>query len=134
MKIRVPGDAAEAFFFTGAHIAERRREGDVWTIRFQGEQTGDYALGVQATIPAPADKDDAERFHFRLPAVVPLDTARWSGVWAVEANTDTEIGFHADGRERGGHPPRARAGGLPAPAAGDRRVRVPGQRRGGSGD
>ena len=43
----------------------------MWTIRFQGEQTGDYALGVQATIPTPADEDDAQRFHFRLPAIVP---------------------------------------------------------------
>ena len=97
VKVRVPADVADAFFFTGAHVAERRREGDVWTIHFQGEQTGDYVLGVQATIPTPADKDDAERFHFRLPTISPLDTARSSGEWAVEANTDTEISFHAVG-------------------------------------
>ena len=97
VKIRVPRDSADAFFFTGEHIAERRLDGDVWTVRFQGEQSGDYALGVQATIPAPADKDDAQRFHFHLPAVAPLDTARWSGAWAVEANTDTEIRFATTG-------------------------------------
>ncbi len=101
VKIRVAADTADAFFFTGAHIAERRREGDVWTIRFQGEQTGDYVLGVQATIPAPADSGDAERFHFRLPTVAPLETARWSGEWAVEANTDTEIGFRVAGASEG---------------------------------
>ena len=97
VKIRGPLASADAFFFTGANIAERRREGDVWTIRFQGEQRGDYALGMQATIPAPADATDPQRFHFRLPAVVPLDTARWSGTWAVEADTDTEIRFAMTG-------------------------------------
>ena len=97
VKIRVPRASADAFFFTGAHIAERRLDGDVWTIRFQGEQSGHYALGVQATIPAPADPGDAQRFHFRLPTVVPLETARWSGAWAVEANTDTEIRFVTTG-------------------------------------
>ncbi len=97
VKVRVPAESADAFFFSGDHIAERRRDGDVWTIRFQGEQSGAYALGVQATIPAPADPADPARFHFRLPAIVPLDTARWSGEWAVEANVDTEIRFTASG-------------------------------------
>ena len=97
VQIRVPRESADAFFFTGEHIAERRLDGDVWTIRFQGEQSGHYALGVQATIPTPADPGDAQRFHFRLPAVVPLETARWSGAWAVEANTDTEIRFATTG-------------------------------------
>ncbi len=93
VKIRVPTDLAEAFFFTGEHIAERRREGGVWTVQFQGPQSGDYSLGVRATIPSPADRNDAQRFHFQLPAVVPLECARWSGAWSVEANTDTEIRF-----------------------------------------
>ncbi len=97
VKVRVPRESADAFLFTGEHIAERRRDDDVWTIRFQSEQSGDYVLGVQATIPAPADEADKQRFHFRLPAVVPLESAHWSGAWAVEANTDTEIGFAATG-------------------------------------
>ena len=97
IQVRVPREWGDAFFFTGQHIAERRRDDDVWTIRFQGEQSGDYTLGIQATIPAPADKDNAQRFHFRLPAVVPLESARWSGAWAVEANTDTEIHFATTG-------------------------------------
>ncbi len=65
VKIRVPHEAVDAFFFTGPNIAEHKREGDIWTIRFEGEQTGDYVLGVRGAIPVPADKDDSERFDFK---------------------------------------------------------------------
>src|SRR6185436_19001432 len=44
VKIRVPKDLAQNFHFEGPQIAERALDGDVWTVTFQKELTGAYAL------------------------------------------------------------------------------------------
>ncbi len=98
VRIRVPKELAANFNFDGPQIAERNLAGDIWTIVFQKELTGGYALKVTAQVPVAMAKDAAEsRFTVALPVIAPLDVVRASGVWAVEANTETEITFDAKG-------------------------------------
>jgi hypothetical protein len=102
IRIRVPGEIAKEFHFDGPGIAERGLEDDVWTITFQKELTGSYALAITAQAPiarkAP-DGDNAKGYSFaaRVPVISPLDVVRASGLWAIEANTETEIRFDAPG-------------------------------------
>ena len=98
VRIRVPKALAANFHFDGPQIAERSLADDIWTITFQKELTGGYALKVTAQVPIAAAKDATEsRFTVAVPLIAPLDVVRASGVWAVEANTETEITFDAKG-------------------------------------
>jgi len=98
VRIRVPKELAANFNFDGAQIAERSLADDIWTIVFQKELTGSYALKLTAQVPVAMAKDAAEaRFTVAVPVIAPLDVARASGVWAVEANSETEITFDAKG-------------------------------------
>ena len=98
VRIRVPKELAANFNFDGPQIAERNLAGDIWTIVFQKELTGGYALKITAQVPVAMVKDAAEsRFTVAVPVIAPLDVVRASGVWAVEANTETEITFEARG-------------------------------------
>ena len=56
---RVPEKLAQNFHFDGPQIAERNLAGDIWTIVFQKELTGSYALKITAQVPVekPAAKD-----------------------------------------------------------------------------
>ena len=95
VRVQVPAALAQNFHFDGPQIAERALAGDTWTITFQKELTGTYELGITAQIPIA--KQDAARFQIAVPVITPLDVQRSSGVWAVEANTETEITFTAKG-------------------------------------
>ena len=98
VRIRVPKALAANFNFDGPQIAERNLADDIWTIVFQKELTGGYALKITAQVPVAMTKDAAEsRFTVAVPVIAPLDVVRASGVWAVEANTETEITFDARG-------------------------------------
>jgi hypothetical protein len=108
VRLRVPKDLAQNFHFEGPQIAERTLADDVWTVTFQKELTGAYALGITAQIPVEkmkgrstaGDGSEAARgysFEVRVPVISPLDVVRASGLWAVEANTETEITFDARG-------------------------------------
>jgi hypothetical protein len=103
VRLRVPRELAANFHFDGPQIAERTLNGDVWTITFQKELTGAYALAITAQVPVPklpgAGADTAHGYSFavKVPVITPLDVARVSGLWAVEANTETEISFDAPG-------------------------------------
>ena len=98
VRIRVPKALAANFNFDGPQIAERNLADDIWTIVFQKELTGGYALKITAQVPVAMAKDAAEsRFTVAVPVIAPLDVVRASGVWAVEANTETEITFDAKG-------------------------------------
>ena len=110
MRIRVPKDTAANFHFDGPQIAERNLAGDIWTIVFQKELTGSYAMKITGqvavertgSVSKPSDGADAgsekeSRFEIAVPVIAPLDVVRTSGVWAIEANTETEIIFAAKG-------------------------------------
>ncbi len=108
VKLRVPKDIAQNFHFDGPQIAERALEGDVWTISFQKELTGAYALGITAQVPVAKRAANGNgsgnggsgkgySFSARVPVIAPLEVVRASGLWAVEANTETEITFEARG-------------------------------------
>ncbi|MEA3213467.1 MAG: hypothetical protein QOE70_6524 [Chthoniobacter sp.] len=97
VRVKVPEKIAANFYFDGPQIAERNLAGDTWTIVFQKELTGAYALEVTAQVPVekPPVADTEARFTIDVPVITPLDVQRVSGVWAVEANTETEITFTA---------------------------------------
>jgi len=102
VRLRVPKEFAPDFHFEGASIAERALVDDVWTITFQKELTGAYALAISAQVPIvrkAGDGDAAKGWSFaaRVPVISPLDVVRASGLWAIEANTETEIHFDAAG-------------------------------------
>ena len=98
VRVRVPKALAANFYFDGPQIAERNRADDIWTIVFQKELTGGYALKITAQVPVAMGNDATEaRFSVAIPVIAPLDVVRASGVWAVEANTETEITFDAKG-------------------------------------
>ena len=101
VKLRVPKDIAHNFQFEGPQIAERSLADDVWTITFQKELTGPYALGITAQVPVAKQgaQDGGKGYSFAatVPVIAPLDVVRSSGLWAVEANTETEIRFDARG-------------------------------------
>ncbi len=101
VRLRVPAGIAANFQFDGPQIAERTLAQDVWTITFQKELTGPYALNITAQVPVPkvaeTGKGHGYSFAVKVPVIAPLDVARASGLWAVEANTETEIGFDAPG-------------------------------------
>ena len=101
VKLRVPKDIAQNFHFEGPQIAERALNGDVWTVTFQKELTGAYALGITAQVPVAKQgaQDGGKGYSFAatVPVIAPLDVVRSSGLWAVEANTETEIRFDARG-------------------------------------
>lgn len=103
VKIRVPKDLAQNFHFEGPQIAERALDGDVWTVTFQKELTGAYALSITAQVPVAKQVGDGKNgakgysFGVKVPVISPLDVVRASGLWAVEANTETEIRFDARG-------------------------------------
>ncbi len=98
VRIRVPKELAASFNFDGPQIAERNLADDIWTIVFQKELTGGYALKITVQVPVAMAKDAAEsRFTVAVPVIAALNVARASGVWAVEANTETEISFDAKG-------------------------------------
>lgn len=94
LRVKVSAEAAAEFYFDGPEIAERNRNGDTWTILLQKETVGNYALKFHAVIPF---KMEQASFQTEIPRVEPLDVKQQSGVWAVEANTATEINFKADG-------------------------------------
>ncbi len=110
VRIQVPEKLAQNFHFDGPQIAERNLVGDTWTVVFQKELTGNYALKLSAQVPlekvggrpasgdGPGAAEEKEsRFSIAVPVITPLDVVRTSGVWAVEANTETEITFAAKG-------------------------------------
>jgi len=110
VRIRVPKAIAANFHFDGPQIAERNLADDIWTIVFQKELTGDYAMKITGqvavektgSVPKPGDGADAgsekeSRFEIAVPVIAPLDVVRTSGVWVIEANTETEITFAAKG-------------------------------------
>jgi len=109
VRVQVPEKLARSFYFDGPQIAERNLNGDIWTIVFQKELTGSYGLAVTAQVPVetagppgaagagPGAAAAESQFQAAVPLIVPLDVARTSGVWAVEANTETEIQFEAKG-------------------------------------
>ncbi len=100
VRVRTPGAHAAQFHFDGAGIAERNLEGDVWTITFQKDQIGAYPMKVAVQTPISLtrnESDDSARFAVDVPAFEPLDVQRMSAVWAVEANTETEIEVKAPG-------------------------------------
>jgi len=94
LRIKVPAESAEQFYFDGAQIAERNRDGDTWTVFLQKETSGNYTLKFHAVIPFDETKAN---FHVDIPDVSPLDVRQQSGTWAVEANTATEISFKTSG-------------------------------------
>ena len=95
VKLRVPRDIAQNFHFEGPQIAERALVDDVWTVTFQKELTGAYALSIAAQVPVAkqAAQGGGKGYSFtaKVPVISPLDVVRSSGLWAVEANTETEI-------------------------------------------
>jgi len=101
VKIRVPKEFAHNFQFEAAPIAERTLEEDVWTLTFQKELTGSHTIAITAQIPVTKKREEAAgksySFEARVPAITPLDAVRTSGIWAVEANTETEITFETKG-------------------------------------
>jgi hypothetical protein len=99
VRIRVPQDIAQNFHFDGPQIAERALEDGVWTITFQKELTGAYALSITAQVPVAKQAEEGKGYSFavKVPVISPLDVVRASGLWAVEANTETEIRFDARG-------------------------------------
>jgi hypothetical protein len=108
VRIRVPKEIAANFHFDGPQIAERNLAGDVWTIVFQKELAGNYAMKITGqvavertgSVSKPGDGADTgsekeSRFEIAVPVIAPLDVVRTSGVWVIEANTETEITFAA---------------------------------------
>ncbi len=94
-RVKVPKETAEQFYFDGDGIAERKLDGDTWTITLQKETLGHYALKVNAMLPFTRGAD--AKFEIAAPTLVPLDVQRERGTWVVEANTDTEIAFQTSG-------------------------------------
>ncbi len=94
-RVKVPKESAAQFYFDGEQIAERKLDGDTWTITLQKETLGRYALKVSAMLPFARGAD--AKFEIGVPAIVPLDVQRERGTWVVEANTDTEITFEPVG-------------------------------------
>ena len=99
VRLRVPAALAPNFHFEGPQIAERNLAGDVWTIVFQKELTGSYDLEITAQVPVVKAAAAGAETHFAVtvPTIEALDVARSSGVWAIEANTETEIIFATKG-------------------------------------
>ncbi len=91
VRVRVPEASASQFYFEGPQIAERNLTGGMWTITFQKELTGPYNLDVTAQTAITRAADDPSKFSVEVPNIEPLDVQRLDGVWAVEANTETEI-------------------------------------------
>jgi len=97
VRVRVPAAIAAQFNFEGPQIAERKLDGDTWSISFQKEITGQYRLALSVQAPVTRGAADESRFTVEAPRIVPLDVQRVSGTWAVEANTETEISFSNTG-------------------------------------
>lgn len=97
VRLKVPEKQAALFHFEGPQIAERKLDGDIWTLTFQKEITGNYALGITAQLPVFKDAKDSARFTAEVPMITPLDCQRVRGHWAIEANTETEISVKAEG-------------------------------------
>ena len=94
LRVKVPAQSADQFYFDGAQIAERNRDGDTWTIVLQKEILGAYPLKFHAVIPYDAKPAN---FHVDVPDLEPIDVKQQSGTWAIEADTSTEISFKTSG-------------------------------------
>ncbi len=99
VRIRVPAAIASQFYFDGPQIAERNLIGDVWSIVFQKELTGGYLMSVTAQAPSTQaeQKGEESRFTVEVPEIEPLNVMRTSGIWAIEANTETDIDITSQG-------------------------------------
>ena len=97
VRIQVPAPLAAQFNFEGPQIAERKLDGDIWSISFQKELAGHYQLSVSVQAPVTRNAADESRFSAEVPRIAPLGVQRTGGTWAIEANTETEISFAAAG-------------------------------------
>lgn len=88
-RIKIP--QADLFHVDGPGIAERKCDGDIWTITFQKELLGAAALRVSGQIPLE------KGVPATVPMIEPLEAPRFAGTWAVEANPGTEIHFEEAG-------------------------------------
>ncbi|MEZ5301044.1 MAG: hypothetical protein R3F11_10390 [Verrucomicrobiales bacterium] len=112
LTVALPAAAAEHLHFDSPLIAERSLDeaAGAWTLTFHDEIAGFQVLPFRlslpfaegSTDPAPAaeegDADSAERrFRADVPPFAIAEAKRISGTWWVEANTDTEVSFEAEG-------------------------------------
>ena len=115
--VRVAPDVAEHLRFESPLIAEKKLDeaSGRWTLTFHQEPVGDQRLRFHMSVPyaeqgenAEANGDDdgeaeaeddakSRRFETDVPVLAVEGVQRLSGQWLVEANTDTELSFEAQG-------------------------------------
>ena len=112
--VQVAPEVAEYLRFESPLIAEKKldEESGQWTLTFHQEPIGDQRLRFHMSVPygdddgeasenGEAASDDARerRFATDVPVLSVEGVQRISGQWLVEANTDTELSFEAQGMD-----------------------------------
>ncbi|MFT5467992.1 MAG: hypothetical protein ACI8UO_003100, partial [Verrucomicrobiales bacterium] len=100
VEISLPVDVAPLFKADSPLISEQQldEETGIWTLRFHREFEGVIPIRWQMSIPFDLVDDGSEkRFTIEVPAIGMPGANRLFGHWMLEANTDTELSFSAEG-------------------------------------
>lgn len=100
LEIALPVEVAQLFKIDSPLVSEQRLDEatGVWTLRFHQEIEGQQLLRWRMSLPFEAtDADGEKRFEIGVPAIALPGAGRLTGHWMLEANTDTELSFEAEG-------------------------------------
>lgn len=106
LQVIFPEAVAPLVRFDSPLIAEQTLGDDqiTWTLRFHQERKGAARIRFSLVIPfeglAVTDETKDRTFEVELPSIEIPAAKRIRGDWIVEANTDTELDFEADGLDR----------------------------------
>lgn len=102
--VGVDPEIAPQLRFDSPLLAERRldEESGQWTLAFHDEQLGFHRLRFRIALPFLMEGSDEgtegpKHFSVAAPALRIPAAKRLSGDWVIEANTDTELSFEANG-------------------------------------
>ncbi|MEM1443369.1 MAG: hypothetical protein AAGF67_13565, partial [Verrucomicrobiota bacterium] len=106
VEIGLPPEVASLFRFESPLIAEQSLLPDDsgWLLRFHQEKRGGTLIRFRAVLPIIGEGEDgnaeegtSRTFTSTLPSILIPAAKRMSGHWIIEANTDTELEFEANG-------------------------------------
>ncbi|NNE92831.1 MAG: hypothetical protein HKN23_14400 [Verrucomicrobiales bacterium] len=101
--IEFPPAVSEQVRFDSPLIAEKNVDADTgaWTLVFHDEliggQTIRYRMSLPFEVEEVAEDSEQKRFEIALPVAKVPAAKRLRGDWVIEANTDTELNFEANG-------------------------------------
>ncbi len=108
LAVSFPEEVSSLVRFDSPLIAEQTlgEDNSTWTLRFHQERKGDARIRYSLVIPFEglSDSSTGEKkdntFAVEVPRIDIPAAKRIRGDWIMEANTDTELDFHADGLDR----------------------------------